>query len=320
VHIVSAQDQSNTILEMGAIGFLKKPVSINDLRGTIAKLEAQFTKEVRQVLVVEDNKVQRESVTLLIQDESVKVTGVETADQALQLLQKNTFDCMILDLNLPDMSGHELLEKIAQMELASRPPVIIYTGKDISPKEEAKLQKYSRSIILKGAHSPERLLSEVSLFLHQVESSMSLDRQKILQELRDREKIFETKKILIVDDDVRNIFALSSALEGKGSIIETARNGREAVEKVKNDLGIDLVLMDIMMPEMDGYEAMRLIRKDSRFSKLPIIAVTAKAMADDQEKCLEAGANDYLAKPINLPKLLSLLRVWISQSPRKSDK
>jgi CheY-like chemotaxis protein len=223
---------------------------------------------------------------------------------------------MILDLHLPGMTGYELLEKMTAIEGISQPPVIIYTGKDLSRAEEQKLQKYSQSIIIKGAHSPERLLSEVTLFLHQVETTLSKDRQIILQDLRDREKIFENKKILLVDDDVRNIFALSAALENKGAIIETARNGREAVDKVKADPSINLILMDIMMPEMDGYEATREIRKDSRFARLPIIAVTAKAMGDDQEKCREAGANDYLAKPVDLHKLLSLLRVWMPQNGR----
>lgn len=316
IHIVSAEDQSNIALQMGAVGYLRKPVSLTDIKGAISKMEEKITHSVKKVLVVEDNKTQRESIKELIQDKMVEVVMAEDALTTIELLKNHTFDCMILDLHLPGMNGYELLEKMTEIENISHPPVIVYTGKDLSKSEEQKLQKYSKSIILKGAHSPARLLSEVTLFLHQVETLLSKDRQSMLQKLRDREKIFDGKKILLVDDDVRNIFALSAALENKGALMETARNGREAVDKIKNDLSIDLVLMDIMMPEMDGYEATREIRKDPRFDKLPIIAVTAKAMGDDQEKCREAGANDYLAKPVDLNKLLSLLRVWMPNGGR----
>ncbi len=316
IHIVSAQDQANIALQMGAIGYLRKPVSLVDMKSAINKLEEKLVHGLKRVLVVEDNKVQRESIKELIQDQMVEVVMAENAAMTLELLSKMSFDCMILDLHLPGMTGYELLEKMTTLENISHPPVIVYTGKDLSRAEEQKLQKYSQSIIIKGAHSPERLLSEVTLFLHQVETQLSKDRQTMLQKLRDREDIFEHKKILLVDDDVRNIFALSAALESKGALIETARNGKEAVEKVKTNPDIDLVLMDIMMPEMDGYEATREIRKDPRFKRLPIIAVTAKAMSDDQEKCREAGANDYLAKPVDLNKLLSLLRVWMPHNGR----
>ncbi len=316
IHIVSAQDQANIALQMGAIGYLKKPVSLTDMRGAISKLEEKLTHSLKRVLVVEDNKIQRESIQKLIQDKMVEVVMAENAITALEYLKQMTFDCMILDLHLPDMTGYELLEKMNDAQHISHPPVIVYTGKDLSRAEEQKLQKYSQSIILKGAHSPERLLSEVTLFLHQVENQLSVDRQSILQKLRDREQIFEGKKILLVDDDVKNIFALSAALEGKGAVIETARNGIQAIKKLQENPTIDLVLMDIMMPEMDGYEATQEIRKDSRFKRLPIIAVTAKAMGDDQEKCRIAGANDYLAKPVDLTKLLSLLRVWMPSKGR----
>ncbi|MEA9356197.1 response regulator [Bacteriovorax sp. PP10] len=316
IHIVSAQDQANIALQMGAVGYLRKPVSLIDMRNAIAKLEDKLTHSVKRVLVVEDNKVQRESIKELIQDKMVEVVMAENAVKAMEHLKKTIFDCMILDLHLPDMTGYELLEHMTDIDNISHPPVIVYTGKDLSKLEEQNLQKYSQSIIIKGAHSPERLFSEVTLFLHQVENQLSKDRQNMLQKLRDREQIFEGKKILLVDDDVRNIFALSAALESKGAVIETARNGIEAVAKMKENPTIDLILMDIMMPEMDGYEATREIRKDPRFQRLPIIAVTAKAMGDDQEKCREAGANDYLAKPVDLTKLLSLLRVWMPQKGR----
>jgi CheY-like chemotaxis protein len=218
---------------------------------------------------------------------------------------------MVLDLALPDKTGLELLEEMAHGEQYGFPPVIVYTGRSLTNNQVHELERFSRSIIIKGARSPERLLDEVTLFLHQVESAMPPDRQRMLRDARDREAVFEGRRILIAEDDVRNVFALSSVLEPKGAMLEIARNGREAVDAVKNGPSIDLVLMDIMMPEMDGLEATRQLRADARFSKLPIIALTAKAMIDDREKCLEAGANDYIAKPLDVDKLLSLARVWI---------
>ncbi|MCY1179208.1 Sensor histidine kinase RcsC [compost metagenome] len=214
------------------------------------------------------------------------------------------------------MQGNDLLKRMSAEEIRAFPPVIVYTGRNMTREEEAELLKYSHSIIIKGARSPERLLDEVTLFLHKVESRLSQERQKMLKTARSRDKAFEGRKILLVDDDVRNIFALTSALEHKGAIVEIGRNGREAIEKLNSVEDIDLVLMDVMMPEMDGYEATRLIRLDPRWRKLPIIAVTAKAMKDDQERCLQAGANDYLAKPIDLDRLFSLVRVWLPQMER----
>jgi CheY-like chemotaxis protein len=214
------------------------------------------------------------------------------------------------------MSGFELLEKMAQQEGVSFPPVIVYTGRNLSLEDEAALRRFSRSIIIKGARSPERLLDEVSLFLHQVETDLPPARQKMLRDARGREATLDGRRVLVVEDDVRNIYALSAVLEPKGASIELARNGLEALAALDKSLKpggtpIDLVLMDIMMPEMDGYTAMREIRKQPQFAKLPIIALTAKAMKDDQEKCLSAGANDYIAKPLDVEKLLSLIRVWI---------
>lgn len=311
VHVISANDFSQAALQMGAVGYLHKPAGRDDIIDVIRKLEGKLAQGIKKVLIVEDNSVQLESMKKLIADEDVEVAAVRTGAEAIDLLQSTSFDCLILDLTLPDMSGYEILERMNASDSLSHPPVIVYTGRELGRAEEEKLQRYSSSIILKGAKSPERLLSEVNLFLHQVESKMPAERQKVLQDLRDRERDLEGKNVLLVDDDVRNIFALKNALEQRGARIEIARNGREAVEKVKAKPGVDLVLMDIMMPEMNGYEATREIRRDPRFRALPIIAVTAKAMADDQEKCLEAGANDYLAKPIDLPKLLSLIRVWL---------
>jgi CheY-like chemotaxis protein len=227
------------------------------------------------------------------------------------LLRHNIFDCMIIDLKLPDMQGHELLQRMSSEDIFSFPPVIVYTGRNLTRAEESELLKYSRSIIIKGARSPERLLDEVTLFLHKVESQLSSERQSMLKTVRSRDRVLEGRKILLVDDDMRNIFALTGALEQKGALVEIARNGFEALEKLDEVDDIDMVLMDVMMPGMDGLEATRRIRADSRFQKLPIIAITAKAMKDDQDQCLKAGASDYLAKPIDIDRLYSLLRVWM---------
>ncbi|WP_286784286.1 MULTISPECIES: response regulator [Pseudomonas] len=311
VHIVSVEDRQEAAMHMGAVGYATKPVSREQMKDVFLRLEAKLEQKVKRILLVEDDDLQRESVTRLIEDDDIEITAVARGTEALDELHRNTFDCMIIDLKLPDIDGNELLARMAEEDIQSFPPVIVYTGRSLTRDEETELLKYSRSIIIKGARSPERLLDEVTLFLHKVEANMPLERQKMLKTVRNRDRAFEGRKILLVDDDVRNIFALSSALEQKGAVVEIARNGLEAVSKVQEDEEIDLVLMDIMMPEMDGYEAMTEIRKDPRFARLPIIAVTAKAMKDDQDRCLRAGANDYLAKPIELDRLFSLIRVWL---------
>jgi CheY-like chemotaxis protein len=235
---------------------------------------------------------------------------------ALAHLRGATFDCMVMDLNLPDLSGYELLEQMTEQDGVSFPPVIVYTGRALSRDEEQKLRRFSKSIIIKDARSPERLLDEVTLFLHQVESELPAEHQQMLQAARSRDMALEGRTVLVVEDDVRNIFALSSVLEPTGIRVQIARNGIEALKMLSTagsdgTPAIDLVLMDIMMPEMDGYTAMREIRARPEWRRLPIIALTAKAMKDDQEKCLAAGANDYIAKPLDVEKLLSLVRVWM---------
>ncbi len=316
VHVVSAQDSSEAALHMGAIGFALKPTSREQLKEVFKKFEEKLTQKVKAVLLVEDDALQRESVARLIGDDDVAITAVESGEEALELLKTRVFDCMITDLSLPDMQGSELLKRMATEEIVSFPPVIVYTGRNLTRDEEAELLRYSRSIIIKGARSPERLLDEVTLFLHRVESDLSSERQSMLKTARGRDRIFEGRRILLVDDDVRNIFALTSALEQRGATVEIGRNGREALEKLDQVRDIDLVLMDVMMPEMDGLEATRLLRQDPRFAKLPVIAVTAKAMKDDQDQCLAAGASDYLAKPVDLDRLFSLLRVWMPKMER----
>ncbi|WP_033729163.1 response regulator [Pseudomonas putida] len=316
VHIISVEDRVEAAMHMGAVGYAVKPTSREELKGVFARLEAKLTQKLKRILLVEDDDLQRESIARLIGDEDVEITAVGLAQEALALLRENVYDCMIIDLKLPDMLGNELLKRMTAEDIRAFPPVIVYTGRNLTREEEADLLKYSRSIIIKGARSPERLLDEVTLFLHKVESQLSHERQRMLKTARSRDKVFEGRKILLVDDDVRNIFALTSALEHKGAIVEIGRNGREAIERLEQHEDIDLVLMDVMMPEMDGFEATRLIRQQPRWRKLPIIAVTAKAMKDDQHRCLQAGANDYLAKPIDLDRLFSLIRVWLPQLER----
>jgi len=316
VHVISVEDRQEAALQMGAIGYAVKPTTREELKDVFARLEAKLTQKVKRILLVEDDALQRDSIARLIGDDDIEITAVGFAHDALELLRDNAYDCMIIDLKLPDMLGNDLLKRMSTDEICSFPPVIVYTGRNLTREEEAELLKYSRTIIIKGARSPERLLDEVTLFLHKVESQLSNERQKMLKTARSRDRVFEGRKILVVDDDVRNIFALTSALEHKGAIVEVGRNGLEAIDKLKTVEDIDLVLMDVMMPEMDGYEATIEIRKDPRWRKLPIIAVTAKAMKDDQDRCLAAGSNDYLAKPIDLDRLFSLIRVWLPKMER----
>jgi CheY-like chemotaxis protein/CHASE3 domain sensor protein len=311
VHVVSVAEHAQTALAMGAVGYLQKPVKREDLITAFGRLEKRFTRSMRHVLVVEDDPVQRESVCRLLEGSDVETTAVGSVEEALAKVRETTFDCLVTDLSLPDASGVELLERMATDETYPFPPVIVYTGRSLTSEEEQSLRRYSDSIIVKGARSPERLLDEVTLFLHQVESELPPERQRMLREVRDREAVFEGRNILIVEDDVRNVFALTSVLEPKGAKIEIARNGREALEILESKPGIDLVLMDVMMPEMDGIQATKEIRRRPEFSKLPVIALTAKAMKDDQERCLEAGCNDFASKPLDVEMLLSLLRVWM---------
>jgi CheY-like chemotaxis protein len=248
----------------------------------------------------------------------VQVDAVASAADTLERLREFTYDCVVMDLGLEDMSGYELLDRMATEEAYSFPPVIIYTGRSLKEVDEQKLRRFSRSIIIKGARSPERLLDEVTLFLHQVEATLPPEQQRMLRLVRDRDAALENRRILVVEDDVRNVFAISSILEPKGAHIEIARTGKEALQALDRskdkDRQIDLVLMDIMMPEMDGLTAIREIRHRPEWARLPIIALTAKAMPDDREECIQAGANDYISKPLDVDKLLSLVRVWIGKA------
>lgn len=311
VHVISAVDRTHASLAMGAVGFAGKPVDRDALVEVFKKLEAHGQSRTRRLLIVEDDDVQRDSMKKLLAGPDVAIVAVSTVDSALAELGKTAFDCVVTDLTLPDGSGFDLLAQLAERDGEALPPIIVYTGRALGPEEERKLRRYSSSIIVKGARSPERLLDEVSLFLHQVESELPAERQRMLREARDREAIFEGRQILVVEDDVRNVFALTNVLESKGAKVVIARNGREALETLEKSPEVALVLMDIMMPEMDGLEATRAIRKNPAWAKLPILALTAKAMKDDQERCRQAGANDYITKPLDVEMLLSLLRVWL---------
>jgi signal transduction histidine kinase/DNA-binding response OmpR family regulator/HAMP domain-containing protein len=311
VHFISSSDKNIEVFKMGAVGFLTKPVDKEVLDDLFTKIEKIISKPVKKLLIVEDEKMMRKSIINLMRNENIEITAVEDGNAAYEKLKSEKFDSMILDLGLKDMTGFDLLKRIHDEKIAEKLPIIIYTGKDLSKKETATLEKYSDSIILKGAKSFERLLSETTLFLHQLKSDLPLPKQKMIEKIQGSDNILEGKTILLVDDDMRNVFALTSFLENYKAKVIIARNGKIGVEKLKQHPETDIVLMDIMMPEMDGYEAMRIIRKNKKYKDLPIIALTAKAMKEDREKCIAAGANEYLPKPIDTDKLLSLLRVWL---------
>jgi signal transduction histidine kinase/DNA-binding response OmpR family regulator/CHASE3 domain sensor protein len=315
VHVISAADQSQSALELGAVGYLVKPVQRDEIAGALRQLERRLSQDMGRVLVVEDDPVQRAAVCDLLGSHELQTVGAATAAECLVELKRRTFDCMVLDLSLPDSSGYALLETLSREEAYSFPPVIVYTGRELSADEEQRLRRYSKSIIIKGAKSPERLLDEVTLFLHKVVSDLPADQQRMLDKARVRDAALDGRRILIVEDDVRNVFALTRVLETRGVTVEIARNGIEAIKSLEaltqGDQAVDLVLMDVMMPEMDGLTAVREIRKRREWKKLPILMLTAKAMPDDQAECVAAGASDYLAKPLDIDKLLSLIRVWL---------
>lgn len=316
IHIVSAGDYAETAFSLGAVGYVLKPAKREQLIEVLEKLESKLTRRLHRVLIVEDDRVQRDAVAKLLTSHDVETVTAGTAAECLTLLKSETFDCMVLDLSLPDASGYSLLETLSQESAYAFPPVIVYTGRELSPDDEQRLRRYSKSIIIKGAKSPERLLDEVSLFLHQVVSELPDEQQRMIRKARSRDALLEGRRILIVEDDVRNVYALTNILEPRGAIIEIARNGREALDALERsaeqlEAKIDLVLMDVMMPVMDGLTATREIRRNKLWAKLPIIALTAKAMPDDQQRCIQAGASDYMAKPLDVEKLLSLVRVWM---------
>jgi CheY-like chemotaxis protein/HAMP domain-containing protein/putative methionine-R-sulfoxide reductase with GAF domain len=316
VHIVSAAFESSDIqdaLRAGAVAVLQKPVEARDLDEQLGRIAEFVERSVRNLLVVDDDEDQRTAIVELVgSGDDVQITAVGSSEEALELLGGDTkFDCMVLDLKLPKMSGFALLEKVKTDERWHSLPVIVYTGRDLTRREETRLKKYAETIIVKDVRSPERLLDETALFLHRVESKLPAEKRRILEQLHSADDVFKGKRILIADDDVRNVFALASVLERQGMEVQFAEDGNEAIATLHANPEIDLVLMDIMMPELDGYEATRRIRDEVRFAKLPIISLTAKAMKGDREKSIASGASDYITKPVDTDQLLSLMRVWL---------
>jgi hypothetical protein len=313
VHIISMLDEPHRGMRLGAMAYLSKPVEREALDEAFASIRGFIDRKVRNLLVVEDNDAERRAIVELIGNGDVKTTAVATAAEALETLEREAFDCLVLDLGLSDMSGFELLERMNADPRLSHLPVIVYTGKALSKKEETELRRFAETIILKDVKSPDRLLDETSLFLHRVESSLPPEKRRMLEQLHQVDPTLAGKKALIVDDDIRNIFALTSVLERQQVQVIYAENGADGIKLLEETPDVDVVLMDVMMPEMDGYEAMRQIRDTRQFKDLPIIALTAKAMKGDREKCIQAGASDYVTKPVETDQLLSLMRVWLSR-------
>lgn len=311
VQIISGYDRRKEGLDLGAFDFIRKPVSKDDLTNAFDKIEDFVSKKLKKLLIVEDNDMQNKAIRELIGNGDVKSISAYSGKEAYEMMTKEDYDCVIVDLGLPDMSGFDLLEKIKTDSRLSRVPIIVYTGKDLSKEENARLMKYANTVVLKTANSHERLLDETMLFLHRVESKLPKEKQNIIRKLHKTDEVLRNKKVLVVDDDIRNIYSLTNVLEEEGMNCLTAENGIAAIKMLKENPGIELVLMDVMMPEMDGYEATKEIRGISKFSKLPVIALTAKAMKGDREKCLASGMSDYIAKPVNIDQLLSLMRVWL---------
>ena len=311
VHFISAADREIDAMIRGAVGYMTKPVDLEDIHHALGRIENIIDKPKRDLLVVEDDAIQADSIKELIGNGDVRTTIAASGSEALALLGERRFDCIVLDLGLPDMDGQIFLEHLRAIDATEHIPVVVYTGKDVSDEQREVLSSHADSILVKGARSPEQLLDETALFLHRIEADLPEDKRRMIRMLHDHEAVFEGKSVLLVDDDMRNVYALSQILREKGINVLAAKDGKQGVAKLHETPRVDLVLMDIMMPEMDGYEAMREIRENHEYRDLPIIALTAKAMKGDRARCMAAGASDYLAKPVDPSKLLSMLRVWM---------
>jgi CheY-like chemotaxis protein/signal transduction histidine kinase len=314
VHVISGLDEERRSLQYGALGFLQKPVTVESLQAGLSGIHHFVQKRVKNLLVIEDDPVQSQAITDLIGDDDVATTSVPSAENALISLQENSYDCVVMDLRLPGMSGFELIERIKADPRHRRLPVIVYTGRELTDEDKQRLHGLAQTVIIKDVTTMERLLDETALFLHRVEANLPERKQRVLRRLAKSDPQLADRNVLVVDDDLRNIFALTSLLEGHKMHVQYAENGRRALAKLEDNTNIDIVLMDIMMPEMDGYEALRKIRERAQWKDLPVIALTAKAMQGDREKCLGAGASDYITKPVDADQLLSLLRVWLYQA------
>ena len=312
VTILSVVDDLPRRQRKGALTQITKPVSREQLDASITQMTAFADRQIKRLLVIEDNEAERLSVSELLAGDDLDVKSVKTANEALQLLQDERFDCAIVDLGLPDMDGLNLLQKIRESELRANLPVVVYTGRDLKDDELEELNALADAVIVKDVRSLDRLLHDTAIFLHRAESRMPEEARKRLLDHDTSEASLAGRKVMIVDDDIRNIFAITSLLERHGMEILYAESGQEALDIITETTEIDAVLMDIMMPGMDGYECTRTIRKMQRFKNLPIIAVTAKAMKGDREKCIEAGASDYITKPVNVEQLISILRLWVA--------
>jgi CheY-like chemotaxis protein len=311
VQILTVEEERQYSLERGAFAFMNKPATTEGLETALQRIKEFAATRIRELLVVEDDPTEQMSIAELIGFDDVKITAVGSGADALAALKEKSFDCIVLDLRLPDVSGFELMESIQQDERLRDTPIVVFTGRELSTAEEEELRQRAKSIVLKGVRSPERLLDETALFLHRVITDLPLAKQRMIETLHQSDQPLQDRKVLVVDDDIRNIFALNSLLERHKMAVISATNGQDAINLVESTDDLALVLMDVMMPEMDGYETMRRIRNNPKFRLLPIIALTAKAMKGDREKCLEAGASDYVAKPVNTEQLLSLVRMWL---------
>ncbi len=314
VHVISGMDEERRSLQSGALAYSQKPITEEGLKSGLDGIKEFAERRVKQLLVVEDDPVQSQAITELIGDGDVHTTTVSSGEGALQSLEDMTYDCVVMDLRLPGMSGFELIERIKADPRHRRLPVIVYTGRELTDEDKARLHGLAQTVIIKDVTTMERLLDETALFLHRVEANLPERKQRVLRRLAKSDPQLAERHVLVVDDDLRNIFALTSLLEGHKMNVQYAENGRRALTKLEENPDIDVVLMDIMMPEMDGYEALRKIREKPEWKDLPVIALTAKAMKGDREKCLEAGASDYITKPVDADQLLSLLRVWLYQA------
>jgi len=313
VHIISAAEKTTDIFRKGAIGYLTKPVTEEQLDDVFNKLDTVISKETRDLLIVEDDTDLRDSIQGIFESSAINITACGEGREALRYLSEKQYDCVILDLSLPDISGFDVLSELSKMEEIPAPPVVIYTGKELTDAEQFEINKYADSVIIKGAKSDERLVDETTLFLHTVSDDLQYKGRGRIEELHDVDGFMKDKKVLAVDDDMRNLFALTDELEELGMVVVKATNGQEALDVLEKDKDIDIVLMDIMMPVMDGYESMRNIRKQPCYKDLPVLALTAKAMREDRNKCIEAGANDYIPKPVDMDRLLSTMRVWLKK-------
>ena len=311
VQIITLDEDRQHALTRGAFSFVTKPTSAQGVQNALAKIKSYIQPRQKILLVVEDNPAEQLSITALLEHDDVLIETVDTGAAAMAVLRQRPVDCVVLDLRLPDISGFDLLDQLSADPKLADVPVVVFTGRELTAEEEGHLHSVARSIVVKGAESPERLLDETAIFLHRVVSELPADKQKMLERLTSSDEDLVGRTVLLVDDDARNIFALSSALERRGMRVLTASTGMEAIGIVYDTPEVAIVLMDIMMPEMDGYQTIGRIRENPAFRRLPIIALTAKAMKGDREKCLEAGASDYLAKPVNTEQLLSALRMWL---------